>query len=46
MIVGHPAELRKFTAPEFTEIVADIILKFARGARVGRPTLDDAEDDY
>ena len=46
MIVGHPAELRKFMAPETSETVADIILRFARGERIGRPTLDDVEDTY
>jgi hypothetical protein len=46
MIVGHPAELRKFMAPETSETVADIILRFARGERVGRPPLDDVGDNY
>jgi len=46
MIVGHPGELRKFTAPEVTQTVADIITRFALGEDIGRPTMGTAGEDF
>jgi phosphoenolpyruvate carboxylase len=43
MLTAHPNELQKFTAPEITEQVAQIIIEFAQGQRIGRPIIE--EDD-